>query len=105
MISSVENTVNPLHECHAEDEFHAICLVLFSNLVYGQVNGVFLGAVEGDAVHAAQNLSIRSQFKRLVTDGKVERLEVPVLRGGNAEEASFTVIYRTGGSDVLGKSA
>ena len=98
MIASVENGVKPLQECHATDEVHAGELV--SDVLYSQVNGVFL-ALYGGVQRAWPDLSIRSQPEGLAADDKVERLEALVLVVGDARELSVTVQYPASGFDVF----
>lgn len=71
-----------------------------SNVLYGQVNRVFI-ALYGAVVLAVPDLSVRSQFECLAADDKVERLEVLVLRVGNADEVSAIVQHPAGGFDVF----
>ena len=57
MIARVENGVKPLQECHTADEVHV--RELGSNVLYSQVNGVFV-ALYGGVQHAGPDLSVRS---------------------------------------------
>jgi hypothetical protein len=98
VFTSVENSVKPLQECHAAEEAQAGIHIY--NVLYGQVDGVCI-ALYGGIVLAPPDLSVRSQFECLVVDVKVERLEVLVLRLGNAEEVSLTIQYPASGFGVL----
>jgi hypothetical protein len=80
-IARVVNRVKPLQEWHAANEVKSRAEGRCSHVLYGQVN----------ELSAEPDLSVRSQFKCLAADDKVERLEALVLRVGNAEEVCAIV--------------